>query len=119
VTFTDVEVELLPQNQVRILAKSNLPHHGSVPIRVITTLVVERRRRVCFKDPKFQGEGIPAELHQVSQRLTQAFVEVLDNMIDLDRFDLDGVQMRINRLETQGKQLIFSGYAQIDRFPST
>jgi len=26
-------------------------------------------------------------------------------MVDLDRFDLDGVTMRINRLETQGKQL--------------
>lgn len=38
-------------------------------------------------------------------------------MVDLDRFDLDGVMMRINRLETKGKQLIFSGYAQIERFP--
>jgi hypothetical protein len=31
--------------------------------------------------------------------------------------DLDGITMRLNRLETQGKQLIFSGYAQIDRIP--
>jgi hypothetical protein len=38
-------------------------------------------------------------------------------MVDLDRFDLDGVTMRINRLETQGKTLVFSGYAQIDHFP--
>jgi len=42
------------------------------------------------------------------QTLTGAFAEILNNMVDLDRFDLDGVTMRINRLETQGKQL-FSG----------
>jgi hypothetical protein len=38
-------------------------------------------------------------------------------MVDLDRFDLDGVEMRINRVETQQQQLLFSGYAQISRFP--
>lgn len=38
-------------------------------------------------------------------------------MVDLDRFNLDGVKMRLNRLETQGKKLVFSGYAQIERFP--
>jgi hypothetical protein len=51
--------------------------------------------------------------------LTKAFASILDNMVDLDRFDLDGVMLRINRLETKGKQLIFSGYAQIDHFPGT
>ena len=40
-------------------------------------------------------------------------------MVDLDRFDLDGVIMRLNRLETQGKQLVFSGYAEIERIPRT
>jgi hypothetical protein len=40
-------------------------------------------------------------------------------MVDLERFNLDGVLLRVNRLETQGKQLVFSGYAQIDHFPGT
>jgi hypothetical protein len=40
-------------------------------------------------------------------------------MVDFDRFDLDGVLLRVNRLETQGKNLVFSGYAQIERFPGT
>jgi hypothetical protein len=46
-----------------------------------------------------------------------ALVEILDNMVDLDRFDLDGVKMRLNRLETEGQRLIFSGYAEIERIP--
>ncbi len=116
-TFTDVALQLLPQNQVQIAAQANLPLHGTVPIRVVTTLAVERRRQVRFKDPQFQAQQVPPELHSISRPLTEAFVQILDNMVDLDRFDLDGVNMRINRLETQGKQLIFSGYAQIDHFP--
>jgi hypothetical protein len=27
--------------------------------------------------------------------------------------------LRVNRLETKGKQLVFSGYAQIEHFPGT
>ena len=44
-------------------------------------------------------------------------VEIFNNMVDLDRFNLDGITMRINRLETEGKILDFSGYAQIERIP--
>lgn len=39
--------------------------------------------------------------------------------VDLERFDLDGITMRLNRLETQEKLLIFSGYAQIERIPAS
>lgn len=119
VTFTDIQLKLLPQNQVELLAQADLPLHGNVPIRVRCTLAVERRRRIIFQNPQFQPEGVPEAIEPVSRRLTAAFVQILDNMVDLDRFDLDGVQLRINRLETQGSQLLFSGYAQIDRFPGT
>lgn len=119
VSFTDVSVKLLPENQVQISTKANLPEQGLVPVNVICTLAVERRRRIAFNDPQFQDQEIPAEIEPVSRQLTQAFVQVLNNMVDLDRFDLDGARLRINRLETQDKQLIFNGYAQIERFPKT
>ena len=51
--------------------------------------------------------------------LTLAFADVLNGMVDLDRFDLDGVMMRVNRLETNGQKLVFSGYAQVDHFPGS
>ena len=40
-------------------------------------------------------------------------------MVDLDKFNLDGVKLRLNRLQTQGNLLLFSGYAQIERVPQT
>lgn len=118
VSFSEVQVELLPNNQVRILAKADLSSGELVPIIMTATLAVERRRRVTFKNPQFETDTVQAEQQEISRSLAIAFAEILDNMVDLDRFDLDGVTMRINRLETQGKELVFSGYAQIERIPN-
>ena len=117
VSFSEVQVQLLPNNQVRILAKADLSTGDLVPINLTATVAVERRRRIAFQDPQFEADTVPESQREISQTLTSAFAEILNNMVDLDRFDLDGVTMRINRLETQGKQLIFSGYAQIERIP--
>ncbi len=117
ISFNEIQVELLPNNQLRLLAKADLNNGDSVPISLIATLVVERRRRISFKEPQFEADLVPEAQREISQTLTLALNQILDNMVDLDRFDLDGVSMRINRLETQGKQLVFSGYAQIERIP--
>ena len=117
VSFTEVQLELLPNNQVRILAKADLSTGDLVPISLTATLAVERRRRIAFQNPQFEVDNVPESQREISRTLTGVLAEILDNMVDLDRFDLDGVTMRINRLETQGKQLIFSGYAQIERIP--
>lgn len=119
VSFRDVKIELLPENRVRLSAKTDLPNCADLPIHLLATLTVEKRRRVGFKDPQFQPETVPESMRGLSEQLSIAFAQVLDDMVDLDRFDLDGVLMRINRLETEGKRLIFSGYAQIERFPGT
>lgn len=118
ISFTDVQVQLQPNNGVRLFAKANLPGHGLIPISMTSTLAVERRRRLLFENSKFEPDAVPESLREISQKLTDAMAEILNNMVDLDRFNLDGVTLRINRLETQGKQLIFSGYAQIERVPN-
>ncbi|SRR5579883_44651 len=116
VSFSDVNLKLLPNNQIKIFAKTELPN-GSVPISLTANLAVERRRRISFQNPQFDETVVPEALRGVSRVLTLAFASILDNMVDLDRFDLDGVTMRINRLETQDDRLVFSGYAQIEHFP--
>lgn len=119
ISFTEVQVTLQPNNQLRLFAKANLPVQGLVPISMKSTLAVERRRRVLFQNSQFEPEAIPESLRETSQKLATALDEILNNMVDLDRFNLDGVTLRINRLETHGKKLIFSGYAQIERVPNT
>ncbi len=116
VSFSDISVRLLPDNRITLVAKVHLPN-GIVPICLTATLEIDRRRRILFSQHQVEMEGIPEQQQGLSQVLANAFAEVLNSMVDLDRFDLDGVMMRINRLETKGEQLIFSGYAQIEHFP--
>lgn len=117
VSFTDVQIQLLPGNRLHLLAKADLNNGEIIPLSMTLCLSIERRRRVCFKDPKIELEQLPEAQREISQTLSMALVGILDNMVDLDRFDLDGVKMRLNRLETEGQRLIFSGYAEIERIP--
>lgn len=117
VSFEDVELQLLPNNRVQIWAKADLNNGEVVPISLSATLAVEKRRRLAFREPKFELDAVPESQQELSQALSAALAQILDGMVDLDRFDLDGITMRLNRLETQGEQLHFSGYAQIERIP--
>lgn len=119
VSFADVGVELFPNNRITLRAQADLGKGGTVPVSLSCVLGVERRRRVVFNDIQFAAEDVPADRQELAAKLTAALGEILNNMVDLDRFDLDGVTMRINRLETQGKALIFAGYAKIERVPQT
>jgi hypothetical protein len=124
ITFSQVQLQLLPENRVLLSAQAEwceltTGEMQKVPFQVITLLAVERRRRILFNHPQFQAADIPVELQPISARLSQAFVNLLNGMVDLDQFDLDGVTLRINRLEVEDQQLVFSGYAQIEHFPKT
>lgn len=118
ISFRSVQVSLQPNNGVTIQAETDLPNRSAVPVSLKATLAVEKRRRVLFQNAEFVPDPVPDDLRGLSKVLSEAFVEILNGMVDLDRFDLDGVLLRINRLETRGKQLLFSGYAQIERVPS-
>ncbi|MDF5724979.1 MAG: DUF2993 domain-containing protein [Rhizonema sp. PD37] len=117
VSFTEIQVQLLPNNQQRMSAKADLNNGELVPLNVILTIGIERRRRMSFTNPQIELDSVPEAQKEISQKLSLALVEALNNLVDLDRFDLDGVKMRLNRLETDGEKLIFSGYAEIERIP--
>jgi hypothetical protein len=117
VSFRDIEVTLLPDNGVLLRAKTDLPNRKDLPIALRANLTVTRRRRINFADRQFEADAIPPEVQGLSKLLSDALGTILDRMVDLDRFDLDGVMLRLNRLETDGANLIFSGYAQIERLP--
>ncbi|QIR39177.1 DUF2993 domain-containing protein [Tolypothrix sp. PCC 7910] len=119
VSFEAIQFHLLPNNRVQILAQANLSNGEIVPISLSATITIERRRRLNFCDPKFEAATVPESQWKISQTLSASLAEILDQMVDLESFDLDGMTMRLNRLETQGKQLIFTGYAQIERIPTS
>jgi hypothetical protein len=119
VSFTGIKVKLLPENRLQLMASADFGNDEPLPIAMTLSIVVEKRRRVGFKNPEIDLEIVPSEQKEISHQLAIALVEILDNMVDLDKFNLDGVKMRLNRLETEGEKLIFSGYAEIERIPQT
>lgn len=119
VSFRDLSLTLQPNQRVVVSATTDLPNRSDIPIRVSTTLEIQKRKRLLFSDPQVLLDDVPEDVRSLSQLLTEALVGVLNNMVDLDRFNLDGITLRLNRLETSGPKLIFSGYAQIDHFPQT
>lgn len=116
ISFSDIEVQLLPENGVKLLAKASW-NNTVVPVSLRCVLGIGKRRRVKFEGVQFEPQDIPAELQDTSKELTLALGEILNEMVDLDKFNLDGVKLRLNRLQTQGQMLLFSGYAQIERVP--
>ncbi len=117
VSFRDVSVTLQPQQRVTVSATTDLPNRANIPISVQTKLEIQKRKRLLFTEPEVLLDDIPHDVRPLSQLLANALVEVLNGMVDLDRFNLDGITLRLNRLETEGQSLVFSGYAQIDHFP--
>jgi len=118
VSFTDIEVQLLPENGVKLLAKASWDS-TVIPVSLSCVLGIAKRRRVKFEQVKFEPGDVSSELQNTSQELTAALGEILNEMVDLDKFNLDGVKLRLNRLQTEGNMLLFSGYAQIERVPQT
>lgn len=118
VSFTDIKLQLLPENKVKLLAKANWGEN-IIPVSLSCNLAIAKRRRIKFENVKFEEVDIPQDLQDISEELTLALGKILNEMVDLDRFNLDGVKLRLNRLETAGKMLLFSGYAQIERVPKT
>jgi hypothetical protein len=117
VSFKDVELRLLPDNQIKLLAKANWSDR-IIPVSLHCTLAVAKRKCIQFNDIQFLDRDIPEDVRELSGQLTNTLGVILNEMVDLDRFDLDGVKIRLNRLETQGKNLLFSGYAQIEKVPT-
>lgn len=118
VSFTAIKLQLLPANRVKLQALANFPNRA-IPVSFSCALGLAKRRRVTYEDPEFIGSDIPVDCQDLSKILMDILVDILNEMVDLDRFDLDGVTLRLNRLETEGETLNFSGYAQIERIPRT
>ena len=117
VSFREVHMDLLPNQRVKISAKTDLPNKEDLPIQLSAEVNVERRRRVVFKNVEFEPEGIPEDVQWLSEAMIPGFIGVLNKMVDLERFDLDGVSLRVNQLDVKGKELLFNGYAEIEHFP--
>lgn len=79
-------------------------------IDVKAYLEVEERRKLQFVDVIYSGDSSATELGK-------ALINHVNNLLDLDKFALEGTQLRIDRVRMRNKEIIFYGVANIERFP--
>lgn len=114
--FPHIEVQLLPNQGMRIFAKAKLGAEY-IPICLSAQVSNERRRRLILENPKLDLETIAPEWQNSAAKLSSTLIEALNQLVDVSRFNLDGVNLWLNRVEIEDKKLRFSGYAEITHFP--
>ncbi|PSF39331.1 DUF2993 domain-containing protein [Aphanothece hegewaldii CCALA 016] len=85
---------------------------ASEPLDVDMTafLNVEDRSKIQFINVTYQGS-------EEAQELGKALIDHVNNLMDLDKFALEGTQIKIDRARIKDQQIVFYGVAQINQFP--
>ncbi|MGL5080045.1 MAG: LmeA family phospholipid-binding protein [Microcoleaceae cyanobacterium] len=110
--FNNTEMTVTPEKQLRVQSLIQLKESGSlIPIDFITEVEVQERRKIQFVNVTHRGEAEAIEL-------SQALVEHVNSLLDLDKFALEGTQLRVDRLRIQNDSVIFYGSAHINQFPT-
>lgn len=81
-----------------------------VSINIIANLEVQGRTKIQFTNPQYQGNND-------SQLLGKALIDHVNNLLDLDKFVLDGTRLRVDRARIKDKEFVFYGTAEISHFP--
>ncbi|GCL55964.1 hypothetical protein NIES3806_33210 [Microcystis aeruginosa NIES-3806] len=104
--------ELILNDDKTLTLKSliKLGEEEPILLEMTTAVVVEERLKIQFVDVVYQGD-------ERSKALGEALISHVNNLMDLDKFALDGTQLRVDRLRLKDKQIIFYGIADIERFP--
>ncbi|MBD2480579.1 DUF2993 domain-containing protein [Planktothrix sp. FACHB-1365] len=109
--FTKTLMTITPEKALRIQSEILLGN-SQEPVQVdfTTQVEVQDRQKIRFVDVQYSG-------NQEAINLSQALVNHVNDLLDLDKFALDGTQLKVDRLRIQNNSLIFYGSAQINQFP--
>ncbi|MEM9907365.1 MAG: DUF2993 domain-containing protein [Cyanobacteria bacterium P01_D01_bin.44] len=77
---------------------------------ITAQLEVEDRTRIRFVDVSYAG-------NDNSVALGKAVIEHVNSLLDLDKFALQGTQLRVDKIRLRNQSLVFYGTAQINQFP--
>ncbi|KOR37232.1 MULTISPECIES: LmeA family phospholipid-binding protein [Planktothricoides] len=83
----------------------------TITLDFTTSVIVEDRKKIQFVDVQYTGND--EEL-----ALGKAVITHVNNLLDLDKFALEGTQLRVDRIRIQNQAIVFYGSANINRFPT-
>jgi hypothetical protein len=83
---------------------------NATEIDINALLEVSGRTKIQFTNAQYGGD-------ESAQKLGKAIIDHVNNLLDLDKFVLDGTKLRVDRARVKDKQFVFYGTAEISHFP--
>ena len=109
--FQNTQISLNPDRTLRLQTQVRLGNASDcLNLDLTASLEVEERRKLQFVNVSYSGD-------EASVTLGQALLAHVNNLLDLDKFALDGMQLRVDRIRLRDNQIVFYGTAQIEHFP--
>ena len=108
--FQSTKMSINGDRTIQLNSLVRIGEKDPIELDINAKVTVEERRRIQFSDVKYSGD-------EDSVKLAQALVDHVNELMDLDKFALDGTQLRIDQVRVRNDQLTFYGTAQIERFP--
>ena len=109
--FQKTEMLVNADKSLTLKSKIQLGKGGeTLEVDMTSEVEVYERRKIQFVNVTYRGD-------EKAQNLGKALIDHVNALLDLDKFALDGTQLRVDRVRIRKKELIFYGIAKIDRFP--
>jgi len=111
-SFSDTQMQLTDDGGLALQSLIAVGQAEAQLVSLKAKIHLEGGRKILFIEPEYEGEP-------EAQRIGAAVIGHINQLLDLDKFKLDGVTLRIFRCELRRGYLVFHGSAQIRQFPGT
>ncbi len=109
--FSQTRMSLTPDKTLRLQSEVMIGTTDQpTQLDFQTHIEVIERRKIQFVDVTYEG-------NDEAVSLGKALIDHVNNLLDLDKFALDGTQLRVDRIRIQNESIVFYGTAQINYFP--
>ena len=109
--FQSTQIKVNNDKSLRIQAQITVGEaRKPINLDLKAHLELQNRSKIQFVDVSYQDD-------EQALALGKAFINHVNNLLDLDKFALEGTRLRVDRVKVLKKQFVFYGIAEIDRFP--
>jgi hypothetical protein len=108
--FQNTQMGVNDDRTISLTSSVRIGKGDAIALAMTAAVEVIDRRKIQFVEVKHQG-------NEDAETLGNALIEHVNSMLDLERFALDGMQLRVDRLRVQPQQIVFYGTAAIAQFP--
>ena len=109
--FQNTQIKVNNDKSLRIQAQITVGEAKKpINLDLKAHLELQNRTKIQFVDVSYQDD-------EQALALGKAFINHVNNLLDLDKFALEGTRLRVDRVKVLKKQFVFYGIAEIDRFP--